>query len=209
MNRRHSLRLLLALVLTAATSTASAEEEASPNGPVNFFGTNKEPLLYITRSWSEDADGFKRTDQSSAFIFRDGTVLGTSNWINAHPDARPSFMHIWSLTVSRDRIARLNAALRAAKAGTLTDCSLNFGEVDLQTTPTEQSPEPTNLPDVVFVWFGRGQRTNSFTARKRSEDVICPSGIWELLSASNLGQTHAIFEPPVSFAVPLLPLVVD
>jgi hypothetical protein len=202
-NRLPSHRLLFALGLTALASAAFGTfpvASAASLEPVNFFGTQKKPLLYLTESRAITMpDGSVQTYQHQAYVFRDGTVVGSDTGVDSNPNSKaPSAGSLWSIKLEKDRLASLSAALRAVKAGTMTDCS--------QATLSYPLNEH---PDTVFTWFGQDGRTNTFTIRRHA-DLFCTNRqeVYNLLTAAHVG-VGRITDAPVNFSVPPPPISHD
>ena len=198
MARRCTRSALFTLALAATLSTlaptagAATEVGAGPPAPVNFFGTQKTPLLYLTTSiTTQEINQAPQTSQQQTYIFRDGTVLASATAVDASTyGPSPSYASLWSLKMPADRLTELQTAIHAAKAGTLRDCS------------QRAFPTPGNLShDTVFTWFGRDTRKNTFIVRQEA-DQNCPLEVYQLLLSATTVGGGRFTDAPTNFAVP-------
>ena len=192
MARRRTRSALFSLALAAALAIPRTVAGAAPTPPVNFFGTQKTPLLYLTTSvTTQEINQAPQTSQQQTYIFRDGTVLAAATAVDASTyGPSPSTASLWSLKMPADRLTRLQTAIQAAKAGTLRDCS------------QRAFPTPGNLShDTVFTWFGRDTRRNTFMVRQEA-DQNCPLEVYQLLLSATTVGGGRFTDAPTNFAVP-------
>ena len=193
---RRISRARFTLALAATLSTLATGAHAGPPPPVNFFGIQKTPLLYLTTSITTQAiNQAPQTTQQQTYIFRDGTVLAAATAVDASTyGPSPSYASLWSLKLTPARLTELRTAINAAKAGSLRDCS------------QRAFPTPGNLShDTVFTWFGRDTRKNTFIVRQAA-DQNCPLEVYQLLLSATTVGGGRFTDAPTNFALP--PVVV-
>jgi hypothetical protein len=172
-------------VLLAALMTLTVPCRATAAEGVRFFGRTVTPLLYVVSA--ESADFGATWNKRQIYIFRDGTVLSASLG-ERHDSELPLGGAVSSGTASQARMRELATALADAKVGHQTDCS-----IDPPDSPLEWY--------FSFVWFGSGDRKNSFEATQ-DPGPRCPPEIESLISAVQLAVNSARQSATTQLSVP-------
>jgi len=164
---------------------AASAQPAGP--PVNFFGTERSPLLYVSATSFANSLSLTPSEFEEWYIFEDGTALATATHLDPGTLV-PAANYLASAVIPSAHLAQLRRALRGARPGAQKDC-------------TRQTPFFLPKVDYLLTWFGASGRKNTFAVRE-ADTSSCPAAVLEVVQAARLAAGYVWGNPTTRLEVP-------